>query len=292
MNEATDAIETDRNGARFRGSAGLGWAMIVFGLVAALALLRGGQKFAASLPVEPPVAAIVLFYTALFTPLALLGLVMGLIERRRILRAGCNPLKWSAIGLAVGVGGMAIAAGYVWLNGTMVPSSASEALPGGTIALGLAISVLTVGAEEILFRGWLLPALRDRVGAALAIVLSALAFSAFHVLGGAQAPLSLVNLMLGGIWFGLLAHRSGGLLAPFFAHLGWNVAEELGLGLVSGSEFVSLLNYEMVGAALWGGSDEGLNASIAMTVVLVALIVPLLPVFSRSPKLQRPIPGN
>ena len=285
MNEATDATQggraSDRTG--LRGSAVFGWVMIVAGLGAALALLLGGQELAARLPVNPPIMALVLFYTVLFTPLALLGLILGLIERRPILRGGRDPFRWAAIGLVVGVGGLGVTAGYVWLNGTMIAATGSEAFPGGTIALGLAISVLTVGAEDILFRGWLLSAFQDRVGPALAVVLSALTFSAFHMLGGAQAPLSLVNLMLGGIWFALLAQRSGGLLAPFCAHLGWNVTEELGLGLVPGSEFHSFFNYDMVGAALWGGSDEGLNSSIAMTVVLVALIVPLLPVFSRSP---------
>ena len=282
MNQATNPTGAGRS--RVRGSAVFGWAVIVGGLATALVLLRGGQELAARLPVEPPAAAIVLFYVALFLPLALLGLILGLVERRPILRAGCQQLKWTAIGLAVGVGGLVVTVGYVWLNGTMRTVPLGGHLPGATIAMGLALSVLTVGAEEILFRGWLLPAFEDRVGRALAVVLSAVAFSGFHVLGGAQDPLSLVNLMLGGIWFALLAQRSGGLLAPFFAHLGWNVTEELGFGLVPGSEFGSLLNHEMVGSALWGGSEEGLNASIAMSVVLVALIVPLLPVFSRSAK--------
>lgn len=282
MNQATNPTGADRG--RIRGSAAFGWAVIVGGLVAALVLLRGGQELSARLPVEPPAAAIVLFYVALFLPLALLGLVLGLIERRPILRAGRQPLRWTAIGLAVGAGGLVVTVGYVWLNGTMRTEPLGGQLPGATIAMGLALSVLTVGAEEILFRGWLLSAFEDRVGWALAVVLSAVAFSGFHVLGGAQDPLSLVNLMLGGIWFALLAQRSGGLLAPFFAHLGWNVTEELGFGLVPGSEFGSLLNHEMVGSALWGGSEEGLNSSIAMSVVLVALIVPLLPVFSRPAK--------
>jgi len=282
MNEATNP--TGAGPSRVRGSAVFGWAVIIGGLAAALGLLRGGQELAARLPVEPPAAAIVLFYFALFLPLALLGLILGLIERRPILRAGRRPIKWAAIGLALGIGGLAITAGYVWINGTMRSEPLGKPMPGATLAMGLALSVLTVGAEEILFRGWLLSALEDRVGQALAVVLSAVAFSGFHVLGGAQNPLSLVNLMLGGIWFALLAQRSGGLLAPFFAHLGWNVTEELGFGLVAGSEFSSLLNHEMVGSALWGGSDEGLNASIAMSLVLIALIVPLLPIFSRSAK--------
>ena len=130
--------------------------------------------------------------------------------------------------------------------------------------------------------------MQQKLGPALAVIASAAAFSSFHILvGGATSPLSLFNLMLGGIWFALLAQRSGGLLAPFLAHYGWNVTEDIGLGLVPNpgvGEFGSLFNQDMVGVALWGGSDEGLNASIAMSVVLVALIVPLLPVFSRSLK--------
>lgn len=286
MNEATEAAKPGNTAGApsARRSPAFGWAVIVGGLVLALVLLRGGQELSARLPVEPPAAAIVLFYVALFMPLALLGLILGVIERRPVLRAGRAPLKWSAIGLAVGAGGLVMAFGYIWLNGTVRTMPVEVPPLGGTITMGLAISVLTVGAEEILFRGWLLSAFQDRVGPALAVVLSAIAFSGFHVLGGAQDPVSLVNLMLGGMWFALLAQRSGGILAPFCAHFGWNVTEELGLGLVPGSEFGSLFNHDMIGSPLWGGSDEGLNASIAMSVVLIALIVPLLPVFSRSPK--------
>lgn len=276
----------------------VGWVTVVLGLVAALLLLWGGQEFAARYPVDSLAAAIVLFYFALFGPLVVLALVLGRIERVSVLRAGHQPFKWSVVGLAVGVGGLAASAGYVWLNGTMAPAPAptveqlAEVAPAWFLGMGLAITVLQVGAEEMLFRGWLLSSLQQKLGPALAVIASALAFSAFHLLGGASSLLSLVNLVLGGIWFALLAQRSGGLLAPFLAHYGWNVAEDIGLGLVPNpgvGEFGSLFDNDMIGAALWGGSDEGLNASIAMTVVLVALIVPLLPVFSRSPKAQRPV---
>ena len=61
------------------------------------------------------------------------------------------------------------------------------------------------------------------------------------------------------------------------------------IGVVSGlipnpgvGELGALSNHQMIGGATWGGTEEGLNASIAMTVVLVALIVPLLPSFARS----------
>jgi membrane protease YdiL (CAAX protease family) len=54
-------------------------------------------------------------------------------------------------------------------------------------------------------------------GPIAAIGATALAFAALHVAGGGRAPLTLVNLLLGGILFGLLAWRSGGLAAPIAA---------------------------------------------------------------------------
>ena len=260
-------------------SSAVGWAVIVLGLAAALLLLWGGQEFAARFPVDSLATAIMLFYDVLFGPLVVLALVLGRIERLPILRPGAAPLRWSLIGLAVGAGGVAACAGYIWLNGTMIPAPASTAdqladvAPAWFLGMGLAITVLQVGAEEMLFRGWLLSSLKNKLGPALAVIASALAFSAFHLLGGASSPLSLVNLVLGGIWFALLAQRSGGLLAPLMAHYAWNVAEDIGLGLVPNpgvGEFGALFDHDMIGAALWGGSDEGLNASIAMSLVLVA----------------------
>ena len=91
--------------------------------------------------------------------------------------------------------------------------------------------------------------------------------------------------MLGGLWFGLLAVRSGGILAPMAAHFAWNASESIGFGLDPNpgvDDLGALANYDLVGLPIWGGSPEGLNASIAMTLVLAALVIPLLPVFTRS----------
>ena len=67
-------------------------------------------------------------------------------------------------------------------------------------------------------------------------------------------------------------------------------AEDLGFGLLPNpglGDFGALANYDMLGGALWGGSEEGLNSSIAMTLVLTALVIPLLPVFSRDRRAAR-----
>ncbi|MET0251593.1 MAG: type II CAAX endopeptidase family protein [Novosphingobium sp.] len=270
-------------------SAAAGWLTIGLGLFLALALVRTGQFVAPRIAVEAVWAQITAFYLALFAPLIVLALALGLAERRRVLRAGERPALWLALGLASGVGGLALCVGYVWLHGGLRPAPLLPPPAAAMLALGLAITAMQVAAEELLFRGWLLAALAERTGAWGGVVLSALAFSAFHLVGGIEQPYSLVNLLLGGVWFALLALRSGGLLAPFAAHYGWNVTEDLGLGLVPNpgqGSFGALWDHDIAGPALWGGSIEGLNPTLAMTVVLLALILPLL---SR-PLLSRPLP--
>ena len=87
------------------------------------------------------------------------------------------------------------------------------------------------------------------------------------------------------MWFGLLAVRSNGILAPMAAHFAWNASESIVFGLDPNpgvDDLGALANFDLVGMPMWGGTAEGLNASIAMTLVLAALVVPLLPVFSRS----------
>ena len=268
-------------------SAFADWAIIIIGLIAALFAVAEPVRDAISesITVDSVITGNVLFYAVLFVPLILLSLLLGLLGRHRVLRAGDSPLRWVLVGLLIGAGGLATCVLYVWLNGSLRPLPI-DALAQNHLILGTAIVLLGVAAEELLFRGWLLSALQDMLGSSWAVLLSAIAFSGFHWwAGGAAADVvSLANLLLGGMWFGLLAVRSGGILAPMAAHFAWNASESIVFGLDPNpgvDELGALTNYDLVGLPMWGGSGEGLNASIAMTFVLAALVVPLLPSLTR-----------
>lgn len=253
--------------------------MIALGLLASLAWLRGAQAIAALVAVETVPLAYTLFYFLTFAPLVAIGLILGRVAGQEVLRAGSNRGRWTGVGLLCGTGGLAVAVFYAWLNGGLAPGASGFEVSAGYIILGVALTAFQVSAEELLFRGWLMPAVDRLIGRWPAVLISAAAFSLFHAVGGAHAVLSFVNLFLGGVWFALLALRSGGLLAPIAAHFGWNAAEDLGLGLVPNpgvGDLGALADRDLLGSALWGGSDEGLNASIGMTLVLIALILPLL----------------
>jgi len=188
---------------------------------------------------------------------------------------GPAAFAMAGTGLAIGAGGMGAA--YT----LAVIAEATRA--GDGVATAILLGTLTVlvqaSVEEIYFRGWLQPILVRAVGPTGGIGLVALIFAALHLAGGERSPVSLVNLCLGGVLFGLLALRSGGLALPIAAHVAWNWTEVIALGLDPNpgvGSFGAIVDRDIVGSALWGGSAEGLNASIGVTFVLAALIVPAL----------------
>lgn len=219
-----------------------------------------------------------LFNLFIFVPLIVIAIGTAAVERRNAAALGDRPLAGLTLGLAVGLAGLTVSILYARLAGALTDGSPQPAMPA-VLIWGLGVTAVQVLAEEIYFRGWLQPALVARWGQAAGIVAAALAFGALHVAGGARAPMSLLNLFLGGLMFGLFAARSRGLAAAIGAHFAWNATEQLGFGLDPNpgiGSFGSLVDRELVGNALWGGSDQGLNGSVGMTVALLAIVAPLL----------------
>ncbi|MBA2920531.1 MULTISPECIES: CPBP family intramembrane glutamic endopeptidase [Sphingomonas] len=217
------------------------------------------------------------FTGTLFGLLALAaGLGLWLNDGR--VAAGRMPSLGFPAGAALGILGLwlsielsAIAGA---LGGGTQQSGASLLLIGGTI-----VTLFQTSVEELYFRGWLQPVLQSGWGRWPGLAATAIAFAALHFVSGDFHPISLLNLFLGGLWFGLLADKSGGLLLPIGAHFGWNWAEEMLFGVApnpgSGS-FGSLLDWELGGSPLWGGSAEGLNSSVSASFALAALIAATL----------------
>jgi membrane protease YdiL (CAAX protease family) len=226
-----------------------------------------------------------LFVTVIFGGMIVVALVAGRLMQVNALRMGTRPPLALAIGAAVGAAGLLAATGYAALSGVLAVGQGGGA-GAAMILWGLAIIGVQAGAEEIYFRGWLQPVLQRAWGGTTAVLLTAVAFAGLHVMGGARAPISLLNLFLGGVMFGLLALRGQGIAASLGAHIAWNATEQLVVGLDPNpgtGSFGAAIDYELVGHALWGGSEEGLNASIGMTFALLAIVVPLVMIIRRNP---------
>lgn len=253
------------------------WIVIGIGVVFGLAWVILAQKVGAAITIASETSVNALFYLLLFAPLAGIALGAAALSRVQVLRRGERPSFWLGTGLGLGTAGLLATLGLSGLQGGIAPGTVPSAALG-VLMLGIVLTLFQTGVEEVFFRGWLQPALIGRIGPAAGIVVTALCFCAFHVAGGARAPVSLLNIALAGLFFGLLAWRSGGIVAAIAAHFAWNVIESSVLGLVpnpANDVFGSLIDLDLLGSPLWGGQEEGLNASIGTVAVLLALIVPL-----------------
>lgn len=220
-----------------------------------------------------------LFTIEIFLPLLVAAMVGGWSTGLPILRAGSGTGGWVALGTILGAAGVLVSASYARIAGTLVAGS-SALPPRLPLLLAGTVTVLVQAlAEEVYFRGWLQALLVRVVRPRVAVVVTAIGFALLHIAGGAHDMLALGNLFLGGLLFGLLAQAGGTIWPAAAAHFSWNAVEQLGLGLdpnpgVGG--FGSVIDLDLIGPAVWGGSEQGLNASIGMTFAMLALLVPLL----------------
>ncbi|WBH16457.1 CPBP family intramembrane glutamic endopeptidase [Sphingomonas radiodurans] len=248
---------------------------VIMATVIVFAVRFGFERAAEALPIgDYPALAESAVTLILFGMLALVATVGLQIARERPVvgdRAGSGV----ALGIGLGVSGVAIALSLATIAGVIHAGVTGSAI-GLLLPLGTLLTLFQTGVEEYYFRGWLQPALQRGWGRWPGLAASAAAFAVLHLVGGATTNVSLVSITLAGLWFGLLAERSGGLALPIGAHFGWNWAEEMLFGAAPNpgiGSYGALIDLDLSGALRWSGGDEGLNASLAGIFVLVALIV-------------------
>jgi membrane protease YdiL (CAAX protease family) len=199
-------------------------------------------------------------------------------EGRRLWRHEVYGLGAFTGGLALGFGGFCASTAVASLAGAISMGDARPfSMSIGPFLLGLALTAFQSVAEESYFRGWLQPVLCASWGPWLGLLATSALFAGLHMIAGAHGALAVVNLLLGGMLFGLLALRSGGLAAPAAAHFAWNWTESGVLGLDAGPTG-RLLDLRLQGSALWSGGPDTMNGSLAMTIVLSALVLTLMSV--------------
>lgn len=219
-----------------------------------------------------------IFTAVIFGGLLLVAVVGGLVCRVNPFAMGRQPWLMLLAGLMAGLLGVVFAIVYASIAGTL-GGGASAVASIGLLLWGFAVVMLQAGSEEVFFRGWLQPVLQERWGGIAAILVTSLVFAGLHSAGGSVGPVSLANLFLGGLIFGLLAFHGGGIAGALGFHFAWNATEQLVVGVMPNpgvGSFGAMVDLELSGPAIWGGSEKSLNASAAMTVVLLAILVPLV----------------
>ena len=211
-----------------------------------------------------------------FAPFIVLAAVGMKIEGRRIRGAPGGGAVWTFAGLAIGVIGLCVSVAIAWAAGAVASGDEAALAPlAASFVVGLAIVAFQALAEEVFFRAWLQPLLSVQWGPWVGLTVTSLLFAGLHNILQHPGLLANLNLFLGGLLFGLLALRSGGLAAPAAAHIAWNWTESGGLGL-AGAPTGGLVNLHLKGSALWNGGTDTMNGSLATTLVLAVLVFGLI----------------
>jgi membrane protease YdiL (CAAX protease family) len=163
-------------------------------------------------------------------------LLLSALAATAIMIRSIDVRPWGDVGLTRAaararalVGGLTLGGGTIgaacaallavgWLR--IVPTT-----PGSSLAAAMQISafLLTAAfAEEINCRGYLLTAIRDGVGAWLAVAITSLLFGLAHLFNAGVTIESFVNVTLAGVFLAAIRLTFDSLYAASAAHAAWN----------------------------------------------------------------------
>lgn len=144
--------------------------------------------------------------------------------------------------------------------------------PNMTLWLLTLVGFLVQGmSEEVMLRGYLMVSLAGRMPLWLSVAITSLLFAFMHGGNAGLTPLSLVNLVLFGIFAAVFMLRYDNIWGIGALHSAWNFCQGNIFGVaVSGSNAGdTLLSFSVLeGAPRWvSGGEFGLEGSIVTTVV-------------------------
>jgi membrane protease YdiL (CAAX protease family) len=163
-------------------------------------------------------------------------LLLSALAATAIMIRSIDVRPWGDVGLTRAaararalVGGLTLGGGTIgaacaallavgWLG--IVPST-----PGSSLAAAAQISAFLLPAafaEELICRGYLLTAIRDGVGAWLAVFITSLLFGLAHLLNAGVTIESFVNVTLAGVFLAAIRITFDSLYAAAAAHAAWN----------------------------------------------------------------------
>ncbi|MGD2120333.1 MAG: type II CAAX endopeptidase family protein [Gemmatimonadota bacterium] len=252
-----------------KGRLRLGWRLLLFLALAAVGTL------AVSLVVPPqlPYGAVPLLAGCLVGGWALLNL-----DDRRPGALGFYLDRAVGKEIVLGIGLGVLVAGSV-VSGMIGLGTLRWAPDSGTMAEYLVeggealwLFALPAAAEEAAMRGYLLQALAEAWGGGWALWLTSGLFGALHMGNPNTTWIGLANVVVAGLFLGVVYLKTASLWWASGVHLGWNWAHGFLFDLpVSGLDLVDapILEPSTSGARWLSGGPFGPEGSVVATVVLM-----------------------
>ena len=207
-----------------------------------------------------------------------------IVEKRSVKEVlGSRPLDYLT-GSFIAVALLAVILGLCLMTGAMTFEGLGSDIQLPMLLLLLVGYMIQSAAEEVMCRGFLMGALREKVPAWLAVLISSTAFAFPHLPGilemeAKYVVAAILNLYLISIIFSLLVLYRGNLWISCGLHFAWNyvLGGILGLAVSGGDGAVfGLLLFKVKEGTLLNGGAYGIESSVITTVVLGTVLTVML----------------
>lgn len=188
------------------------------------------------------------------------------------------------LGFVIGFLMLSATVEIMYLTGQLTFNGFSLNLSGiGVFILNLIMWIPQGASEEIMFRGYMIPAFSKKYNVAVGVAVSSVLFSAFHSLNLGFTPLASINLALIAVLFALIYLLTDNIWMTSAIHTAWNLTQGNIYGLqVSGNtaanSAIRTIYSENCSALITGGDfgPEGGLAVTAVTAVCLVIVIVLL----------------
>ena len=264
------------------------WAVVLL----ALAMMLAGQllgdfsmnALAAALHITDG-AALFLFMYLSFWGIHFVVLLYTLLCERPIFRSflhngpnggSGNTWKLFGLGLLVGFAMNAVCILAAYLHGDL-DFSRGVFRPLYLLA-ALGCVCVQSGAEELLCRGYMFAAVKERYNVWVAGIVNSLLFGALHLMNNGVTVLSIVNIVLFGLALSVVMAKTESLWFCVAVHTAWNFSQSIFFGLPN-SGIVSrgsFLHLEAAADSALYSAAFGVEGAVTTTLVLLVLTLAVL----------------
>lgn len=221
-------------------------------------------------------------------PLALLVYVFRKkIDRKSIVSLGFSIKKRGAdFGMGLLIAILLIGGGSLVLTVLGAAEFSFSKLDFGTLVISFLLFIVVALNEEIMIRGYILNNLLSATNKYLALIISAVIFTAMHGFNSSLSLIPIINLFLAGIILGSAYVFTKNLWFPISLHLFWNFLQGPVFGYnVSGQETESVFTINLLGSEMLNGGGFGFEGSLICTIMSVVVIGVILYYYLRKNKL-------
>lgn len=262
------------------------WLCYIAGLVIAEALvillhIAAGKNMFVGEMFDAPTITLITYYGYIVNAAVAL-LYWKLIEKKPLSAMGLTKQLGSyIIGAAAGIILLAVSVLAIVLTGNIAYRGIFDNADFLVIVLLIGGFMIQGAAEEILCRGIVFHALKEKTSLFTAVTVSTIMFILPHwssLFAGetVYGIIGIVNLILISVIFSLLTIRFQSIWAACGLHSFWNAIlySILGLNLSGNEETVTaVFNMQSVGETIWNGGMYGIEASVITTIVLTLAAV-------------------